>query len=80
VDDVALRGQLARRARLGGAERLEVFHRLAVAVAQHHQRIALGDDVLGHAVAHQADADEADGGAGGGAVHLLRAPAPLSAR
>ena len=56
--------RIALSGRLGGAERLEVLDRLAVAVAEHDQRVALGDEVLGHAVAHQADTDEADHGLG----------------
>jgi len=53
----------ARHASL--AERRELERRycswFAVAPSEHGQRIALLDDVLGHAVAHQAEADKADG-------------------
>ena len=35
----------------------EILDRRPVAMGHHGQRIALLDDVLGHAVAHQADAD-----------------------
>ena len=38
----------------------QVLERLAVAVGAHRERKALGDEVLRDAVAHQADADEAD--------------------
>jgi hypothetical protein len=38
----------------------QVFKRLAVAMRAHRERIALGDDVLRHAVAHEAEADEAN--------------------
>ena len=61
VHDVALRREFARRPGFRGAERLEMFDGLALAVAEHDQRMALGDEVPGHAVAHQADADEAHG-------------------
>ena len=42
------------------AGREQVLERLPVAVRAHGERIALGDEVLRHAVAHQAQPDEAD--------------------
>ena len=51
---------LARVRRLARAPGDEILDRLAVAPAGDDQRIAFLDDVLGHAVAHQAEADEAD--------------------
>ena len=38
----------------------QVFDRCPVAVAEHGHRPALGHQVPGHAVAHQADTDETD--------------------
>jgi hypothetical protein len=51
-----------------------VLDRRTILVAEHDQVVALQGDVLGHAVAHQADADETDPWL----AHFN--PAPLSAR
>ena len=52
-------GELVQVRRLLGAAAFQIFYRLPVAVCDDRQRIALFDDVLGHAVAHQPDAHEA---------------------
>jgi hypothetical protein len=59
-DEIGAPGELGGVLRLDGATADQVVHRLAVAVAEDGERIALLDDVLGHAMAHQPDADEAD--------------------
>ena len=43
-----------------GARRKQILERLSVAVHANGERIALGDDVLRHAVAHQPQSDETD--------------------
>ncbi len=43
-----------------GARSQDILRRLAILVDAHRQRKSLGDEVLCHAVAHQAEADKAD--------------------
>ena len=50
----------AERAGLVRTARDEIVDRRAVAMCEDRERKALLDDVLGHAVAHQAQADKAD--------------------
>ena len=57
-DQIAVGGDVARALQLLGALADQVVDRAAVAVGQHIEREALGQDVLADAVAHQADADQ----------------------
>ena len=57
---VARPGERGRALRLARAAAEQVLDRRPVAVREHAQRVAFLDDVLGHAVAHQTGADEAD--------------------
>ena len=59
--DVAAAASAGRRRGLGRAGGQQVGHALAVAVHGERQRVALGEQVLRHAVAHQSrGADESD--------------------
>ena len=69
-DDVGRARDLDRARCLARAGRDQVGEALAVAVRLERQRIALGEQVLRHAVAHHADADEADPWGGRHAVSL----------
>jgi hypothetical protein len=59
-DDLGGGRDLARASGLRGAPRHEVVDPLAAAVGHHGQPVPLLDEVLGHAVAHEADADKSD--------------------
>ena len=59
-DDVAASASAAQVLRLAGAARHQVVDRRAVAMADDGQGKTLLDDILGHAVTHQAEPDEAD--------------------
>src|SRR5205085_6676474 len=60
-DDLRLRRERRRRARLGRARGEQVGDALAVAVHGEGERVALAEEVLRHAVAHEArGADESD--------------------
>ena len=59
-DHVARFGERRRILGLGRAAADEIVDRLAVAVAEDGERIALLEDVLRGAVAHQADAEKTD--------------------
>jgi hypothetical protein len=58
-DDRGPFGDLLGRGNLGGTPRHEILDRDAVAMRRYRQRMALLDDVLRHAVAHQAEPDKA---------------------
>ncbi len=62
------RGEVFHAARLDGAAPDEVLERRAVAMRDHGQGIALLDDVLRHALPHQADADKAHAQGGASAL------------
>ncbi len=59
-DEVAGGGDVARALQLLGALAHQILDRAAIAVRQDGKLIALGQDVLADAVAHQADADQSD--------------------
>jgi hypothetical protein len=58
--NVACPRERRRALGFGGAAAEQILDRLPVAVPEHGQPEAFGQDVLGHAVAHQAGPDQAD--------------------
>ena len=68
VDDVAARGHVGGAGGLLRAKGQQAFDRGAVAVATHPQGIPFGHQVLRHAMAHEAKADETDHGFGHGVL------------
>ena len=59
-DHLGALGRVRRVARLARAALDQILDRHTVLVAEHGRLEPLFDEVLGHAVAHHADADEAD--------------------
>ena len=59
-DDVAVARERLRALGLLGAASHEVIDRSAVAMAEDGKRKTLGEEIFRHAVAHEAEADEAD--------------------